>query len=129
MTSFRDAVAVLLLAVLAGAGMIAATGFLVLASVFGSGDGWGDLIRSIALTAAGFAGVAVVPAVVALWLRTTHPVASGALATGIGVVALALSGPRAAESGTAMLIALGGLLLVVCAVPLPPAEAGDTFAG
>jgi hypothetical protein len=46
------------------------------------------------------------------------------------VLAAAVVGrPHAGRSEDALLVALGGLLLVVCVVPLPPPRTGDRFAG
>jgi hypothetical protein len=126
-TALRATVATLLLMAVAGCGMFVVTGALMLAAVFADLGGWGDLVRDGLFTLAGFAGLAVVPAVLALWLRPLRPVASGAVATGVGALAVCLCGPHAAEGGGATVVALGGLLLVLCAVPIPPRETGDTF--
>ena len=123
----RDTVANLLLLAVAGFGMLVASGSLMVAAVLGGLDGWGDLVRDGLFTLAGFAGLAVVPALVALWLRPRQPVASGVVATGVGALAVCLCGPHAGEGGGAMVAALGGLLLVACAVPLAPRRADDRF--
>lgn len=129
MGTFRDTVTVLLLVALAAAGSFVATGFLMIAAVLGDADSWDDLFRSMALTAGGFAVLAVVPAVVALWLRRSAPVVSGVVATFVGALAVCLFGPHASGSGAAFLVSAGGLLLVACAVPLPARGTSDTFAG
>jgi hypothetical protein len=123
----RAVVANLLLLAVAGFGMLVATASLMLAVAVGDLDGWGDLVRDGMFTVAGFAGLAVVPALVALWLRPRQPVASGVVATGVGALAVCLCGPHADGGGGAMVAALGGLLLVACAVPLGPSRAGDRF--
>lgn len=127
--SLRAVVTVLLLLVTAACGTATATGFLVLADAVGGFDGWGDVLRDLFLTGAGLAALCAVPAVVALWLRARHPVASGTVATLVGAVAVGVCGPQAAGSGSASLVAWAGLLLMVCAVPLPPPGTGDRFAG
>ncbi len=127
MTTLRATVATLLLLAAAGVGMFVLTVSLMLAAAVGDLGGWGELVRNGMVTLAGFAGLAVVPSVVALWLRPRQPVASGVVATGIGALAVCLCGPHAGGDGGAMLVALGGLLLVLCAVPIRPQDAGDTF--
>ena len=127
--ALRAAVTVLLLLVTAACGTATATGFLVLADAVGGFDGWGDVLRDLFLTGAGLAALCSVPAVVALWLRARHPAASGTVATLVGAVAVGVCGPQAAGSGSASLVAWAGLLLMVCAVPLPPPGTGDRFAG
>ena len=86
--ALRAAVTVLLLLVTAACGTSTATGFLVLADAVGGFDGWGDVLRDLFLTGAGLAALCAVPAVVALWLRARHPVASGTVATLVGAVAV-----------------------------------------
>lgn len=125
----RAAVTVLLLLVTAACGTATATGFLVLADAVGGFDGWGDVLRDLFLTGAGLAALCAVPAVVALWLRARHPVASGTVATLVGAVAVGVCGPQAAGSGSASLVAWTGLVLMVCAVPLPAPAAGARFGG
>lgn len=127
--ALRSAATVLLLLVATACGTATATGFLVLAGAVGGFDGWGDLLRDLFLTGAGLAALCAAPAAVALWLRARHPVASGTVATLMGAVAIGVCGPQAAGSGSASLVAWAGLLLMVCAVPLPPPGAGDRFAG
>ena len=127
--ALRSAATVLLLLVATACGTATATGFLVLAGAVGGFDGWGDLLRDLLLTGAGLAALCAAPAAVALWLRARHPVASGTVATLMGAVAIGVCGPQAAGSGSASLVAWAGLLLMVCAVPLPPPGAGDRFAG
>ena len=127
--ALRSAATVLLLLVATACGTATATGFLVLAGAVGGFDGWGDLLRDLFLTGAGLAALCAAPAAVALWLRARHPVASGTVATLMGAVAIGVCGPQAAGSGSASLVAWAGLLLMVCAVPLPPRVAGDRFAG
>jgi hypothetical protein len=125
--ALRAAVTVLLLLLTAAAGTATATGFLVLAEALGGLDGWGELLRDLFLTGAGLAALCAVPAVVALWLRARHPVASGTVATLMGAVAVGVCGPQAAGSGSASLVAWAGLVLMVCAVPLPAPAAGARF--
>ena len=127
--ALRAAVTVLLLLLTAACGTATATGFLVLADALGGLDGWGELIRHLLLTGAGLAALCAVPAVAALWLRARHPVASGTVATLIGAVAVGVCGPQAAGSGSASLVAWTGLVLMVCAVPLPAPAAGARFGG
>lgn len=127
--ALRAAVTVLLLVVTAACGTVTATGFLVLADAVGGLGGWGDLVRDLFLSGAGLAALCAVPAVVALWLRARHPVASGTGATLMGAVAVGVCGPQAAGSGSAALVAWTGLVLMVCAVPLPAPAAGARFGG
>lgn len=127
--ALRATVTVLLLLVTAACGTVTATGFLVLADAVGGLEGWGELVRDLFLTGAGLAALCAVPAVAALWLRARHPVASGTVATLMGAAAVGVCGPQSAGSGSASLVAWTGLLLMVCAVPLPAAATGDRFAG
>ena len=127
--ALRAAVTILLLLVTAACGTATAAGFLVLADAVGGFDGWGALVRDLFLTGAGLAALCAVPAVVALWLRARHPVASGTVAALMGAAAVGVCGPQAGGSASASLVAWAGLLLMVCAVPLPPPGAGDRFAG
>ncbi len=127
--SLRRAVTVLLLLLLAGGGMFVLTGTLLVLAVLGGPDGWAGLVSDLALTVGGFAVAAVVPAVGALALLPRHPVAAGTVAAFVGALAVCLCGPHAGQSQSALLVAFGGLLLVVCAVPLPPPRTRDRFAG
>lgn len=126
--ALRAAVTAVLLLVTAACGAATATGLVMLAGAMGGLDGWGELLRGLFLTGAGLAAVCAAPAVVALWLRARHPVASGTVATLMGAAAIGVCGPQAAGSGSASLVAWAGLLLMVCAVPLP-AGTGDRFGG
>ena len=127
--ALRSAATVVLLLVATACGTATATGFLVLAGAVGGFGGWGDLVRDLFLTGAGLAALCAAPAAVALWLRARHPVASGTVATLMGAVAVGVCGPQAAGSGSAALVAWAGLVLMVCAVPLPAPGAGDRFGG
>ena len=125
----RAAVTVLLLLLTAACGTVTAIGFLVLAQAVGGLGGWGELVRDLFVTGGGLAALCAVPAVLALWLRARHPVASGTVATLMGALAVGVCGPQAAGSGSASLVAWGGLVLMVCAVPLPAPAAGARFGG
>jgi len=125
----RDTVTILLLVATAAFGMFAATGFLMVVVTLGGAGGWADLLRDLALQGAGISALCAAPAVAALWLRARRPVASGTVAALVGATAVCVCGPQAAGSGSASLVAWAGLLLMVCAVPLPPPGAGDRFAG
>ena len=123
MNRLRGAVATLLLVLLAAAGVLVALGAVMLVVSLGTlePDRVGDLLRWLLFDAAGWALLATAPAVLALVLRLSHPVASDLLATLIGGVLVLVAGPHAAGSGHALLAALAGLGLVLCALPLTDA--------
>ena len=125
----RGAVATWVLVLFAAAGMWVAVSALLFGALLGSVGigGLGDLVHAIAFTVAGWAVLAALPAVAALWLRPSHPVASGVVASLVGAVTLGLVGPQANGSGAATALALGGFLLLVCAVPAPGRTAADRF--
>ena len=127
----RTAVATLLLVLVAAAGAWVAVSALLFGALLGSFgvDAVDDLVRAIVLTVAGGAMLVALVAVLALWLRGSHPVASGVVASVAGVLALGIAGPQADGSDPATALALGGFLLVVCAVPVPGRPAADRFAG
>lgn len=127
--TLRVVVTVLVLAATAAFGMFTATGFLTLAVAVGGSGGWDALLRDMALQGAGFSALCVAPAVAALWLRARRPVASGTIAALVGAMAVCVCGPHADGSTSSALVAWAGLLLMVCAVPLPSPGTGDRFAG
>ena len=123
----RALVSLLLLVGLGACGAFAATFVVIVAVVVdGIGGGLDGLVRDLLLTVAGALALSVVPVVVALWLRPRRPVASGVVASLAGATLLAVCGPQAHGLDTAAVLAWAGLLLVVCALPLPE---GARFGG
>jgi hypothetical protein len=127
MSRLRAAVSLVLLGVLASAGLCCAAVMALVGLAFGSGDSgtWFEGIRSLAFTVAGSAALAALPAVLAIWLRVHHPVASGLLATLVGGTCVLAAGQSFGESSGSTIATLGGLALVVSSVPLPSPSAAD----